>query len=337
MVVLHANNERNRSFDRPVVSFFQQLPRDILLQMLEFCNGKSMSTLLLATSGCPDLDVENMIGDRVTLRLVDMARRIEKHQSSQPILAGATEWILSIARMPSNAEKTDEIPIGNESGVKVTLKSTVYRMRLLSENLAVLDYLHESLTRYSKDGKFEWPIWCGQLTIESFHSGFRVRNNARVIITSPMQRPSFIPGGSSLMKNHVPCSGFRCEPYNMIPVPPWGHIRGLKEQDTAVLCPVVMHLEETNQVAVPSGFHSYNSLDVRIVTKRRAQQSWPRIQRLETSWLVEKDLESSPLLCCWHDDTSDLANDRDYITYMIDFLKARDRLYRSQEPSERKY
>ena len=276
-------------------------------------------------------DLEAAIETIVTLRLTNMARRIELQGASQPSLKGATQWIRSIARIPIEDEKTDD---------RDPLAVSAHRIRLLSENLVVLDFLHESMTHYSNDGKFEWPVWCGQLTIESFHTGgFRVRSNARVIITSPMQRPSLIPSGSLLLKNHVPCSAFRCEPYNIIPVPPWGQIRGLTEQDNAILDPVVQHLNDTHQVAVPSSFHSYHSLNVRIVTKRRAQESLPR--RLETSWLIDDDdlLQSSPLLCCWHedDDASDLAHDRDYIPYVIDFLNARDRLYRSQEPSERTY
>jgi hypothetical protein len=303
--------------------FLQKLPHDVLETILEFCDGKSLSTLLLATCGCPDLfvPIEQEIQDIVTRRLTGMVLRIQAHARNQPHLVGATAWIRSIAYLPTDDD--DSSPS--------SIQHVTQRIRYLSENLAVSDFLHESLTQYSQEGQFEWPVWCGQLTIESFHEGSRRRHNVRIILTAPMQRPSLLPSGSSLLKHHVPCSNFRCEPYNLIPVPPWGHLRGLTEEDTAILRPVVRHLDVTNQVAVPSGYQSYDSLDVRIVTKRRAQSSW----RLPTSWLIERS--EYPLLCCWHDDSSDLSNDRDYIPYIIDLLKARDRLYHSQEPSERIY
>jgi hypothetical protein len=302
---------------------FQKLPHDVLESILEFCDGKSLSTLLLATCGCPGLCVPIELGikDVVTRRLIGVACRIQAHETSQPHLVGATAWIRSIARL-----STEEMDTSSSS-----IQNITRRIRYLSENLAVCDFLHESLTQYSQEGQFEWPVWCGQLTIESFHEGSRRRHNARIILTAPMQRPSFLPSGTSLLKHHVPCSSFRCEPYNLIPVPPWGHVRGLTEDDTAILRPVIRHLDETHQVAVPSGYQSFDSLDVRIVSKRRAPSSW----RLPTSWLIDRI--EYPLLCCWHDDSSDLSNDRDYIPYIIDWLKARDRLYHSQEPSERIY
>ncbi|GAX22473.1 hypothetical protein FisN_14Hu088 [Fistulifera solaris] len=304
---------------------FHKLPHDVLESILEFCDGKSLSTLLLAACGCPDLfvPVEREIREILTRRLTGMARRIQAHETNQPHLGGATAWIRSIAQISAEEEEEDSS--------SSSIQNITRQIRYISENLAVSDFLHESLTHYSQEGQFEWPMWCGQLTIESFHEGSRRRHNARIILTAPMQRPSLLPSGASLLKHHVPCSNFRCEPYNLIPVPPWGHVRGLTEDDTAILRPVIRHLEETHQVAVPSGYQSFDSLDVRIVSKRRAPSSW----RLPTSWIIERT--EYPLLCCWHDDSSDLSNDRDYIPYVIDLLKARDRLYHSQEPSERIY
>lgn len=322
--------KQNQHSMRPGDSLLLQLPREILLQTLEFCSGKSLSTLLLATCGssdhCPEM--WNQVKDIVYEGLEDMACRIQAHSASQPSLTAAIEWIRSIAGISQHDWKT-------EMGPRARLKTVKGRIGSLSENLSVLDYLHESFERFSDEaaGHFEWPIWCGRITIDSFSSGVKIRSSARIIITSPMQHPSFSPVSACFMRTYVHCSAFQCEPYNMIPVPPWGQIRGLQEQDSATLRSVRNHLDESNQVAIPTRCYC-NFLDIRIVTKKLAQQSWQQIQRLETSWLVQKDVQNNPLLCCWFDDLPDLDDDRGYIVSIFDFLKARDRLSRLNEPYE---
>jgi hypothetical protein len=38
------------------------------------------------------------------------------------------------------------------------------------------------------------------------------------------------------------------------------------------------------------------------------------------------DDTSAPLVCCWQGEEGDLEHDRDYIDYIIDLLKVRERL-----------
>ena len=91
-------------------------------------------------------------------------------------------------------------------------------MRHFSECMALLDFLKLSIAQYSRPelGQFEWPVWMGQVCIEGSRGGTRLRNTARVVLTAPLQRPSFIPG-SELLKNQTPSTAFRGELYNMIP------------------------------------------------------------------------------------------------------------------------
>jgi hypothetical protein len=317
----------------------KQIPSEVRRDIFLFCDGKSLSTLLLAASSCSFH--RSVAWDEVPAvtrrRLQGIAARVSKHAKGsrdEKCLREAAEWILSVSciageQTTARLDEQDD----SEKTEKIAL-----RMKAISENLAVLDFLDESLAKYSKEteGQFEWPVWCGQLTVDSFVTGTRMRNTARVVITSPMQRPSLMPG-SSLMKNWTPCSVFRCEPYNLIPVPPWGQIRGLQPEDDHVLLPVASRLAESGEVATPSGFHVYQVLDVRIVTKEQARRLWPMIQGLKSSWLVQKEAEI-PLLCCWQDDDSgELSDDREYIDYILDLLHARSRLCKSAAQSPREY
>jgi hypothetical protein len=224
---------------------------------------------------------------------------------------GAADWIRSVAQ-------------GNTS-----------RMRILSENAAVLDMLEESLQTYSdpSKGRYLWPVWFGQLSIDSFVTGTRLRNTARVVITAPMQYPSFIPG-SSLVTNHTPCAVLRCEPRNIVPIPPWGRIEGIDAEDQDVLRPVLQRLETWGQVGVPVGYNT-DPLDIRIVTNGQAQQLTERVFRPRTSWVL--DTPEPSLVCCWQDDSAELSDNREYVSYIIEMLKARSRLRKVKEPPYREY
>jgi hypothetical protein len=315
----------------------KQIPAEVRRDIFLFCDGKSLSTLLLAASSCSFH--RSVAWDEVPamtrIRLQGIAARVSKHAKGsrdEKYLREAAEWILSVSCIPgeqATASRLDD---------SANTEKIASRMKAVSENLAVLDFLDESLAKYSNEteGQFEWPVWCGQLTVDSFVTGTRMRNTARVVITSPMQRPSFMPG-SSLIKNWTPCSAFRCEPYNMVPVPPWGQIRGLQPEDDHVLLPVASRLAESGEVATPSGFHAYQVLDVRIVTKEQARRLWSMIQGLKSSWLVQKEAEI-PLLCCWQDDDSgELSDDREYIDFILDLLHVRSRLCKSAAQSPREY
>ena len=86
-------------------------------------------------------------------------------------------------------------------------------------------------------------------------------------------------------------------------------------------------------------------LDVRIVTARQAERLLSdRAWRPRTDWMVrsdpqeegenvEGDDEEEPvpahLICCWQDDSVDLKDDREYLNYIVELLKARKRLTRA--------
>lgn len=174
--------------------------------------------------------------------------------------------------------------------------------------------------------------------------GTRLRNTARVVLITPMQRPSYIPG-SELLKNQTPSSVFRCELYNMIPVPPWGRLCAFSEKDQQILRPVADRLSANGHTAVPAGFyHSSDILDVRIITQGQADRllaarSW----RPRTDWVVRRNKtaqegDAFSLICCWQDDSADITNDREYLSYILEMLRARARLGRnSTEVSCREY
>ena len=110
-------------------------------------------------------------------------------------------------------------------------------------------------------------------------------------------------------------------------VPPWGCLRPLSDEDAHILKPVVDRLESQNHVAVPTGFHhSGDILDVRIITSQQAERllnsrSW----RPRTDWIVTSP-SSSDLICCWQDDSTEPTDKGEYLAYIIDLLKARQRL-----------
>jgi hypothetical protein len=353
------------------------LPPEILRRILyKFCDGKSLSTLTLAimssskskatkevskqsSSEQPGKFYRSMalleIPRMVRNRLNDIASTIEEKSQATildratPVASrnqlvgsarGAVEWIRSIASNLYNTCSEDELLSTNV----LYANGNTSLMKILSENAAVLDYLILSLRDYSnvEKGQFEWPVWCGQLTIDSFLTGSRMRNSGRVLITSPMQRPSYIPG-CNLLTNHSPSGVFRCEPYNMTPRPPWGKIHGLMPEDHHSLKPVADRLNGTDQVAVPTGYYGRSDmLDIRIIAPSQARrQLSSRMGTLLSaaslsSWMFEEqearndgddgDDTSAPLVCCWQGDEGELEHDRDYIVYIIDLLKVREKL-----------
>jgi hypothetical protein len=324
------------------------LPPEILSRILyRFCDGKSLSTLSLSASSSSEQFYRSMALLEVPRvcrnRLNDIASTIEEktlgirdQNASRAQVVGSTggavQWIRSIAAALDDTH-------GEASSAIVLASPPVSRMKILSENAAVLDYLIVSLRDFSnvEKGHFEWLVWCGQLTIDSFLTGTRMRNSSRVLISSPMQRPIFIPG-CGLLKNHSPAGLFRCEPYNIVPIPPWGKIHGLQSEDNRVLQPVADRLNETNQVAVPTGYYGRNDmLDIRILAPLQARRLLTSRMRgillnsASSSWMLQQqhdDDTAAPLVCCWQGESGDLEHDRDYIDYIIDLLKVRERLIR---------
>jgi hypothetical protein len=338
------------------IQLLKCLPPEILHRILyKFCDGKSLSTLSLALLTASSKSEGEPFYRSMALwevplvcrnRLKDIASTIE--EKSQGIgdpnasraqvvgsTGGAVEWVRSIAAALDDTR-------GEATSAAVLASPPFSRIKILSENAAVLDYLILSLRDFSnvENGHFEWPVWCGNLTIDSFLTGSRMRNSGRVLISSPMQRPTFIPG-CGLMTNHSPSGLFRCEPYNIVPRPPWGKIHGLQSEDNRVLRPVADRLNGTDQVAVPTGYYGRNDmLDIRILAPLQARRLLSSRMRgillnsslLSSSWMLEQQHDDgdtvAPLVCCWQGEEGDLEHDRDYIDYIIDLLKVRERLTR---------
>eukprot|EP00977_Amphora_coffeiformis_P008427 scaffold1912_cov167-Amphora_coffeaeformis.AAC.26 len=317
------------------------LPPEIAHNILTaFTSGKDLSTLSLALAGSSKhqelFSVVIEIGEE---RIRAVAGYIESKSAESNkgrvdiFVAKAVAWIHSVV----DGSPTAEVD---------TKKSLRYLIRHHSENMALLDFLQASLVRYCRpdQGEFEWPVWVGQICVEAFVQGTRLRSTARVVLTTPLQRPGYIPG-SGLLKNQTPSTVFRCELYNMIPVPPWGCLRPLSKDDEQVLQSVAGRLDTHEHVAVPSGFyHTTDILDVRIITSRQAERllasrSW----RPRTDWIVRgqssassSNIGDSPpmhLMCCWQDDSAELVDDRDYLSYIIDMLKTQKRLALSTNAS----
>jgi hypothetical protein len=335
----------------------KRLPPEILRRILySFCDGKSLSTLSLALVSASSsepfframalLEIPRMCRNRLNAIASTIEEKsqdsIAPNASRAQVLGstrGAVEWIRSIA---AGLDDTD----GEASSAIILASPPTSRMKIFSENTAVLDYLIISLRDFSNvnKGHFEWLVWCGQLTIDSFLTGSRMRNSGRVLISSPMQRPTYMPG-CSLMTNHSPAGLFRCEPYNMVPRPPWGNIHGLQSEDNRILRPVADRLNGTNQVAVPTGYFGRNDiLDIRILAPLQARELLSSRMRgilrnhSSSSWMLEEQPQAdgddgnedtaAPLVCCWQGESGDLEHDRDYIDYIIDLLQVRERLTR---------
>jgi hypothetical protein len=333
------------------------LPPEILRRILySFCDGKSLSTLSLALLSASSsepfyrsmalLEIPRMCSNRlksIASTIEENSQGIGENASRAQVLGstgGAVEWIRSIAAALDDTH-------GEAFAAIILASSPALRMKIFSGNAAVLDYLIISLRDFSnvEKGHFEWPVWCGQLTIDSFLTGSRMRNSGRVLISSPMQRPAYIPG-CSLMTNHSPAGLFRCEPYNMVPRPPWGKIHGCQVEDNRILRPVADRLNGTNQVAVPTGYFGRNDiLDIRILAPKQARELLSSRMggilrnHSSSSWMLEQqqpneddddamDGTAAPLVCCWQGESGDLEHDGDYIDYIIDLLQVRERLTR---------
>jgi hypothetical protein len=326
----------------PLFQLLHHLPVEVLDRILHmFCDGKSLSTFSLALAASTKESYQKIAWTNVPLvclnKLLEIALTIQdKSAQNEDVseILGAVQWVRSIASALDPTEQEEDASFSSRAASQSSRLPPRNRMRILSENAAVLDYLLDSLKYFSdlEKGHFSWMVWCGSLTIDSFLTGSRMRNSGRVLISSPMQRPSLIPGWN-LLRNHSPTQIFRCEPYNIVPIPPWGRIHGLGCEDNRILRPVADRLAETNQVAIPMGSYGSGDLDIRILTAAQARLLSARY-RVRTGWMLQ-DVDDAPLLCCWQDESNELENDRDYIDYVIDLLRVRDRLRTYTEPSAR--
>lgn len=277
---------------------FDKLPPEIWNQVYSrYCTGKDLSTLAIAFASSTEHEhrVEGLASVLRT-RLDAKARSIEVGVAEGTLkrqCLGAADWIRSIARAKDASS-----------------------IRVLSENAAVVDLLD-----HIRDGM--WPVWAGHITVDSFITGTRLRNTARVVLRAPLGTPTLLPG-SSLVRRGRPSGLFRCEPYNLVPLPPWGRLDGMSDIDRRVLRPVAQRLRQSGQVAVPQGYNSTGDLlNCRILSTHQVERRTLARDRLPGT----HDHDEDGLMCCWHGDAEeDLGSDRDYIDYIIDLLNAMDHL-----------
>ena len=298
----------------------QELPSELFMTVLsKFCDGKSLSTLSLALVSSQDAFCQETawytIPTIVQKHLLAIAATLEENGLPDDVsnTAGAASWMSAIAS--TTATICDEFVERPE------------RMRLLSENLAVLDFIQSSLSLYSRIKQPEWPVWCGRLSFTWPLDGTRMQRTAAVVVTAPMQYPAFIPGASLIFQRQPPTASFSCEPQNRRPIPPWGRIIPLA-QDKSILDPVMEHLERWDQVAVPTT-RTADVLNIAILTVKQAND---RVAELpckpkKSSWMLENANNQPSLMCCWHDDSLEgLVSSRDYIAFILRLMKVRTQL-----------
>jgi hypothetical protein len=322
------------------MNILQLLPPDILEYTLSsFCNGKAlsslfeaavsakrncMSTIITSTDNehLPLMDwktVAVMISrilraklcDIVTL-VVDLAQQKCDQPSESKQLYEASRWIQSVTNSSS-------CKVGSsDTRLEECIQSTV---RYVSDMALVLDFLSTSLRDYSNvsQGHLTWPVWCGRITLDTFAMGHRVQHSARVVMLVPWQAPCWIPG-TDLLHRATLMASFRCEPYRMIPRPPWGRIVPVHVDDDCSLKLMVQYMNEVDQVAV-SAIHHYSALEdndilnVRlltlsqarsILTNRRGRLSststgtWiSSLSSTSSHWMLQTSGSQDSLLACW--------------------------------------
>ncbi len=361
----------------------QQLPPEVLDRILfVYCDGKALSTLAVALS-TSRLDFYSNIADKVIptiskrllLRITD---EIESNSINSFKHVGVIRWIrLIVADYDMNGSTTISSNIRNNHDRLQTCNTTDRRdvitelrlqkvtgrrklIRYCSENLAVVDFLRRSMME-SQRGKWEWPVWVGQISVSVHVDATVARSMTHIIILAPLDFPSHIPGSSLLYRHRTPTSLFRCEPMNMIPIPPWGRLRGLTANDEVALNRIAVRLEEAGQshVVVPTRHQEHDPLNIRILRQTDARlrivDAAPRFgpNMTETlTWLVHDDAVSNDeagnidvdratpnpfeLVCCWENDTIDEIPPREYIEYIIMLMKTRDRLIKESITESRR-
>ena len=353
---------RKSSFD-----LIRQLPPEILDRILfVYCDGKALSTLTVALSTALSDFYSNIayniiptISKRLLMRIIV---DIESNIVDGLNYADATRWIRLIAE-DNNIDAPTKTLFGKEqcrinSKLEDGETSSELRceivesrrkvIRYCSENLALADFLRISMME-SQRGKWEWPVWVGQISVSVIVDATVARSMTHIVILAPFDFPCHMPGSSLLYRHRTPTSLFRCEPMNMIPIPPWGRLLGLTATDKLALKRIALRLEEGGQshVVVPTRNQEHDPLNIRILSKKDARLrilgAAPRfgstLSELST-WLLHDDhvgrgdiddnnndvMNTLELVCCWENDTIDEIQPREYIEYIIILMKTRDRL-----------
>ena len=123
----------------------------------------------------------------------------------------------------------------------------------------------------------------------------------------------------------------------MIPIPPWGNMRGLTETDESVLVHIMDHLEELNEVAMPRDLDASELLDIHIVTQIQARRLLSTVlwSPRKSAWIVESERQKSLIYCwnnvAWNDAPVELGREREYIPYILNLMIIRDRPMHAEE------
>lgn len=343
-----------------------QLPPEILDRILfVYCDGKALSTLVVSLSTTLSdfyrnvaLNIIPTISKRLLMLIVV---DIESNSVDGLDYTGAIRWIRLIAEDIKVDAPISTLFVKKRHGIKNKIDHSetsrelrceivnVSRkaIRYVSENLALVDFLRKSMME-SQRGKWEWPVWVGQISVSVIVDATVARSMTHIVILAPFDFPCHMPGSSLLYRHRTPTSLFRCEPMNMIPIPPWGRLRGLTANDEVALKRIALRLEEAGEshVVVPTRNQEHDPLNIRILSKKdarlRALGAAPRFGPTLSeafSWLLHEDHEGSneddsnndmmnpfELICCWENDTIDEIHPREYIEYIILLMKTRARL-----------
>jgi hypothetical protein len=323
---------------RTKFEIFKELPRDILCPTIfDYCTGKSLSTLALAfaTSGVPVYEklALTAIPDFARHLLLQIGKDIESTAVDTHKCGGAVRWIRVIA---------DE---GYEDVESLSSMKRICRvMRHLSENLALVDFLHQSMMDSEYRGKWEWPVWVGPISIKLSSNVFDPATELQVVITSPLDYPSYIPGAHSVWRDLVVERVFRLEMMNLVPLPPWGQVRGICANDEVKIKKIYTEMPEEDDRLISLPIYSIYSLpgalNVKLLTRSQARRRYERIpyrygRPPSSLWLLHDEPPQialrDRLLCCWSkDDSSDVFQPREYMDYFIKLMNIRHRMV--QEP-----
>jgi hypothetical protein len=230
---------------------------------------------------------------------------------------------------------TDDIgnkPVTNLTATTLVIKENenVLFVHYLHNFFLLLDLMEGSIRDYSsrfyslKSSSvkeivtcYEWPIWCGVIVVDTLVDTLQVPRSATIVITAPITSrlnpiSSMIHGWQSILSyqffadctssHRKPTESFRCEPLNMIPVPPWGRIRGLTIEDEYVLQNHIgMYLHSTNQVAIPQQCNP--KLNICILPQTLAYTKRGGLKGLQrsltslpvaTEWILHEEIKKAP-------------------------------------------
>jgi hypothetical protein len=331
-----------------------ELPPEILdCILLQFCDGKALSTLALtfATSHRYQFHLERL--HRIKrLLFSQLAEDLQLYGATLPV--DSERFLLKsrhthILRWLESVERTSHQHLHNSGGEPLSVS-----MRILSEDLAAIDFLRRrgmqrpGVCYGPKWGA--WPTWIGNIRVHSLltHS---ILSCYVVLLTSGDARTGnpFFDGSFSPEKMQGSTAQFRIEPRNGIAVPPWGELVGLTADDDRELKKLANLLDTAgpnnaavNFIGFDRGQFSDNRAplsNVKIVTLRQALQGYEQLQFPPPSsihgWAMQVQsafsavqIKRAPLICVWGPDDADVVikqNPREDMFRMIQLMKCHER------------